>query len=560
MQLSFIFVAVVGPLRDMRKNTDRYIIVLFFIVFLPFVTTAQVVLDSTRLPIVIINTSGGTIVNEPKIPATMGIIANDNGSYNHTTDPFNDYDGNIGIELRGSSSQALFDKKNYGIELWTGVEQDTSASLLGLPAEEDWVLHGPYSDKSLMRNVLTFELWSRTGWYGSRFRYIELIINNGYKGVYVLMEKIKRDKNRVDISKLTETENNGDDLTGGYIVKLDKFDGTNSGEGWASPYDPPRKTKDDQVIFFQFEYPKNKNITSEQRAYIESYVTEFENALSGSDFRNPITGYKAFIDEESFIDFAIINELNRNVDGYRLSTFLYKDKDSKGGELTLGPIWDFNLAWGNANYCDGSSISGWAWDFNNICDQDFWLIPFWWKRLMADPEFVTNMQNRWTELREGPFADDAIHTYIDSVALILEEPQRRNFQRWNVLGKYIWPNNFVGDTYADEIDYLKDWITDRAAWLDENFASLNLITSIEELGNTRVLVYPNPVINRVTIAHSKPMKTLTIFDNSGKKIQSIDLKGRVSIQLSLENLKEGLYSIKIVDLSGNTMNRKIVKY
>ncbi len=244
MQLSFIFVAVVGPLRDMRKNTDRYIIVLFFIVFLPFVTTAQVVLDSTRLPIVIINTSGGTIVNEPKIPATMGIIANDNGSYNHTTDPFNDYDGNIGIELRGSSSQALFDKKNYGIELWTGVEQDTSASLLGLPAEEDWVLHGPYSDKSLMRNVLTFELWSRTGWYGSRFRYIELIINNGYKGVYVLMEKIKRDKNRVDISKLTETENNGDDLTGGYIVKLDKFDGTNSGEGWASPYDPIKRSAD----------------------------------------------------------------------------------------------------------------------------------------------------------------------------------------------------------------------------------------------------------------------------------------------------------------------------
>jgi len=339
----------------------RYLNALFLI--LPLYAFSQVTLDSTLLPIISINTNGGTIVDEPKILATMGIIDNGPGNFNHMGDPFNDYDGNIGIEFRGSSSQ-FFDKKNYGIELWKSFRVDTSLALLGLPKEEDWVLHGPYSDKSLMRNALAFNLWSKTGRYGSRTRFTELVLNNGYKGVYILMEKVKRDSARVNISKLTAIENTGDDLTGGYIVKVDKFDGTNSGDGWSSPFDPPGKVSFDQQVYFQFDYPKGRNITSAQRAYIEKYVTNFETTLAGPEFRNPVTGYQAYIDIDSFVDFAIINEITRNVDGYRLSTFLHKDKDSKGGKLYIGPIWDFNLAFGNADYCQGSNTSGWAWDFN----------------------------------------------------------------------------------------------------------------------------------------------------------------------------------------------------
>ena len=294
---------------------------LFFIItLLPFQGIAQTFTEST-LPIIRIDTEGNTIVDEPKVLAKMGIIDNGPGNINRPGDPPNDYDGSIGIEFRGSSSQALFDKKNYGIELRKVGEQDTSLSLLGMPAEEDWVLHGPYSDKSLMRNVLTFHLWTATGRYGSRTRYVELLLNNDYKGVYVLMEKIKRDGGRVDIARLEEDENSGDDLTGGYIIKLDKFDGGNSGAGFSSTYDPPGKVREEQQIYFQYDYPRGDRITPAQESYIQSYVQAFEDALFGSNFLDPVTGYKAYADMASFVDYAIMNEITRNVDGYRLSTF-----------------------------------------------------------------------------------------------------------------------------------------------------------------------------------------------------------------------------------------------
>jgi len=451
-------------------------------------------------------------------------------------------------------------KKSYGIELWTTAGQDTSFSLLGMPVEEDWVLHGPYSDKSLMRNVLTFELWSKTGRYGSRTRYVELIINNDYKGVYVLMEKVKRDKNRIDISKLTGDENSGDDLTGGYIIKIDKFDGTNSGEGWGSQFAPPNMSRENQVIYFQFDYPKNRNITEAQRSYIKAYTNEFEKALSGMDFRNPITGYQAFIDDDSFVDFAILNEINRNVDGYRLSTFLYKGKESSGGKLSIGPPWDFNLAFGNANYCDGSVTSGWAWDFNYVCNEDFWLIPFWWRRLMVDPEFVAKLQIRWADLRNGAFADAAIISFIDSVAQVLEEPQKRNFQRWNVLGQYIWPNNFVGNSYAAEIDYLKNWVTERTAWLDENFASLSLVTTISDPEEDITLIYPNPFQSVLNIIHPVPIQSLSIYNSVGENVMTIKGIGKRSMEIPFGELQSGIYAVLIHSNNGKTLSRKVVKF
>jgi len=201
---------------------------------------SQVILDSTRLPLIIVETDGNrSIPDEPKIDASMRVIDNGSGNYNKPDDPANDYDGRIGIELRGSSSQFLFDKKNYGIETRTAANQDTSVSLLGLPVEEDWVFHGPFSDKTLMRNMLAFKLAESFDTYASKFKPFELILNGDYKGVYILMERVKRDNDRIDIARLEEDENSGDALTGGYIIKVDKFDGNNSGFGFESQYRPP---------------------------------------------------------------------------------------------------------------------------------------------------------------------------------------------------------------------------------------------------------------------------------------------------------------------------------
>lgn len=499
-----------------------YLLVLNLILYIP--CYSQVTFTSSNLPIIIIDTKGHTIVDEPKVSATMGIIDNGPGQINNLTDLYNAYNGNIGIELRGSSSQYVYDKKSFGIETWNANLEDTSVSILGMPAEEDWVLHGPYGDKSLIRNMLAFKLGRDLGRYASRTRLCELVLNGQYWGVYVFMEKVKRDNDRIDISKLNPDEISGDDLTGGYIFKIDKFDGGNSGLGWQSPYLPPNASNSDQVIYFQYEYPRNDEIVPEQMNYIKDYVTAFEDALKTKPLNDEITGYKSFVDVNSFIDYAVISEITRNVDAYRLSTFLYKDKDSKGGKLFMGPIWDYNLGFGNADYCKGGNTEGWAWDFNSVCNEDYWLIPFWWKRFLSDENFTTRLRERWTELRNGPYQTITIMQYIDSLSVILNEPSQRNFQRWNILGTYIWPNNFIGNTYDEEINYLKDWVRQRLEWLDANIPGL--VTGIENnrFTNQNIEFFPNPFDESVTIeadhAQSGPL-TLEIYNSNGSLINNL---------------------------------------
>lgn len=532
---------------------------LFSIIILSFFyQTWSQEFQSSKLPIIVVNSSGNTIVDEPKVSATMGVINNGDGATNSINEEFNDYNGNIAIELRGSSSQFYFDKKGYGLELRDESNMDLNASILGMPEEEDWVLHGPYSDKTLMRNLLTFHLWEQTGRYGSRTQLVELVLNEEYQGVYLLMEKIKRDKNRVDISKLTEEENSGDDLTGGYIVKLDKSDGTNSGSGWVSPYDPPG-AQANQDVFFQFHYPKGDEISSEQAVYIEDFLTDFEDALWSPSFKDPLSGYRKYIDPSSFIDFMIINEISKNVDGYRLSTFMYKTKESDGGLLNMGPIWDFNLAFGNANYCEGGSSSGWAWDFNDHCPEDFWVINFWWERLLKDPTFAKNFKSRWSSLRSGSYATDVIMAYIDSAASALEEPAARNLERWPGMSEWVWPNNFVGDDYQAEIDYLKNWTMDRLDWLDNNIARLDdteIVLGIADVGHTEV--FPNPVRNDLMVFSDYLIRSIEVFDASGKSLQkeNVQLKRYV---FDARPLKRGTYFLK-VDLGGfDSELKRIIK-
>lgn len=551
----------------MGKAVCIFLLSIFFL----RVSYSQVNLTSSNLPIVLIDTHSQEIPNEPKIPATMRIVDNGTGQRNEITGPYNDYDGNIGIEIRGSSS-TMFDKKSYGIEIWDENLNDTIASILGMPEEEDWVLHGPFSDKSLMRNVLTFKLGRDLGRYASRTRFAELVLNNDYRGVYVFMEKIKRDRNRVDIADLSPEENTGDDLTGGYIVKLDKFDGSNTGGGWASPYRPPGYSKPDQRIYFQFDYPKSRNITPAQKQYIEDYVTAFEDALRqvpSGDLKN---GYKSFIDLESFVDFAIINELSRNVDGYRLSTFLHKDKESKDGKLYIGPIWDFNLAFGNADYYNGSDTEGWGWDFNfnPATNDDFWLIPFWWQRFQSDPEYLVLLKSRWQELRTGPYKTETILSFIDSTANVLDEAQTRNFQRFPILNQYIWPNAYVGGSYANEIDYLKDWIVARLTWLDQ--AIDNTVTSLPEqdLNTSSIKIVPNPFADELYIHLSDKLSDpeIIIHNILGEKIielqpDHLSAGERIywnTIDQSGKNILPGIYILVLKNDGHIITSEKILKH
>lgn len=413
------------------------------------------------LPLVSVNTNGKEIVDEPKISADFTITDGDQTLYS----------GKMGIEIRGSSSQA-FPKKSYGFETWDAEDNDMDATLLGMPEEEDWILYAPYSDKSLVRNVLIYDLARDMGQYASRTQFVEVNLNGQYNGVYVFMEKLKRDKGRIDISKLNEDENEGEDLTGGYIIKIDKSDkeGYTDFNSFNSDYAADGANSGSPIRFL-YDYPKADDITDAQRSYITTYIAGFEDALAADTFMDPDSGYASYIDVDSFIDFFILNEISNNVDGYRISTFMHKDKNEK---LKMGPIWDFNLAWGNADYCSGGETDVWAYEFNERCPGDFWFVPFWWDRLLQDPAFVDRLKNRWTELRGNLLSDTAISGKVDGYLSILNEGAAvgPNFDKWPVLGTYVWPNNFVGSSYDEEIGYLKQWISDRTTWLDDAIMAL----------------------------------------------------------------------------------------
>lgn len=422
----------------------------------------------SNLPIIVINTFGISIPDEPKITAHMGVIDNGEGNLNNIGDPFNDFDGFIGIEIRGKSTQS-FPKKSYAFETRDSTGEDMSVSLLGMPEESDWVLYAPYTDKSMLRNVVSFDIARKTGGYHSRTRFCEVILNNDYKGVYVLMEKIKKDKNRVDIATLNPDEISGDDLTGGYILRVDWRDqGFAYGvDGWKSHPDPPYKNAHD--ITFQYYYPDGDEIVEQQRSYIRNFVTAAENLLTRSGFTNPDEGYQKYLDAASFVDFMLVSEISKEVDKYRLSTYFFKDKDSNGGKIVAGPAWDFNLGYGNVDYWPpGIDYTGWA--YTRVEPVDYGIM-FWWKRLMEDPYFRDLAKTRWVDLRQDKLSDASITSAIDSIVNLIDSAKDRNFDRWPILGQYVWPNyNWQNNSYADEVAYFENFLFNRLQWMDNNMA------------------------------------------------------------------------------------------
>ena len=491
---------------------------------------AQVFTDS-NLPIVVINTNNQTIVDDPKITCGMGIIYNGPGNRNYMTDPFNEYDSIIGIEIRGSTSQQ-YPKKSYGLETRDNLGNNYNTPLLGMPKENDWILYGAYPDKSLMRNEITYSLFAQMQPYSPRYVYCELVINGEYLGVYTLMERIKRDKNRVDIAKLDIDDNAGDSLTGGYVIKVDKLTGS-SNTPWISPYQPKVK--------FLYHDPEYDELTQPQKDYIKDYVTDFEDAVYGPSFKDSILGFRAFINTGTFVDFMLMQELGRTVDGYRSSSFMYKDKDSKGGKLSCGPMWDFNLSFGNADYCDSYDTTGWQYNFANVCPTFSTEPPNWWPRLLQDTTFANEVQCRWRELRSTILATSYVNNWIDSIALYLNESQQRNFQKWPILGTYVNWNYFVGNTYQEEIDYLKWWFESRSLYMDANLPGNNICplpVGVEENNNVinQISVYPNPTTGIINIVAPKNAN-IKLFGIDGKEIAVKVANSKIDIN----HLVDGYY-------------------
>ena len=520
----------------------------------------DLMLDTLNLPLIVIDTWGQSIVDEPKIAAWLKVIDNGPGQINSVFQDGTDYDGYIGIEIRGQSTQE-FPKKSFGFETRDSAGNNLSSSLLGMPEDEDWVLYAPYSDKSLLRNAVTFNLGGLMGNWQPRYRFCEVYLNGSYHGVYMLIEKIKRGQDRVDINKLRTNEITGDDLTGGYIVKADKTSNLTADEYFRTY--PSNTYNDARNYDFTYVYPKFDEIVDEQKAYIYNYLTDLEDNLNGSKFKDLTNGFRKFLDLNSFIDFQLIQEVTNNVDGYRYSTFFYKKRDSDGGKLYAGPLWDFDICYGNVDYSD-LNLSTDQWLFPNYGSDESGLM-HWWARLMEDVGYWSSLVKRWEELRGGAFKTDSVMAYIDSTIQYLGSAIDRNFVRWPILGTYVWPNYFIGATYEQEIEYLKNWITNRLNWIDANILIVGRLDV--NASNYNLLVYPNPVIGQLNLRFylSYDYKIdIEIFDLLGKKVFSSeylpDLAGQQEIQLTVPEVLTGYYILSIKQGTRVLGRQKVVIY
>lgn len=471
----------------------RKLVILLFLV--PFLSVAQTFTDS-NLPIVIIETDGHVnIPDEPKVLATMKIIWHQDGSRNYMSDVSNpaflNYDGRIGIERRGSSSQ-MPQKKPYGLEtLMDDDVTNNNVSILGMPKENDWILNSLAFDQTGMRDVISYEMSENLGQYTPRRVYCEVIINDDYKGLYVFMEKIKADDERVNIDK--------DD---GHIVQTDRSEGgyyewemeSNNGGWWADP-----------AVFIHV-YPKPENITATQHNYIKSVFLGLADK-AGNHNTNIENGIPSIIDVSTFVDFMMLAEFSSNVDVYQLSTYFHKDN---GGKLRAGPIWDYNLAYGHDEFGSRSRYDVWQF-FNNDNTG-----PKFWKDLFDTDEFRCYLAKRWFEITaEGmPLNYNVVCERMDEIDAWISEAIARDNQRWHQMQQH-----------ASEVNAMKSWIQQRINWLNNNIGSYNGCDNVD---------MPPLVISKI---HYHPADIDTINGNKLEFIQ-INNNGDEDIDLTGVYLRE----------------------
>ena len=502
----------------------------------------QIDIDSSEFPIIKIETDEfGTFSSSKKFQAIMGIIYNGEGKWNKPDDIFSEYLGNISLELRGKSS-LYWPKKSYNVETQDIFGENYNVSLLGMPEENDWVLFGPFSDKSLIRNELAFTLGRKPGHYEPRTRFCELYVNEEHMGLYVLTEKIKRDANRVDISKLLPGDIIGDEVTGGYIIKWDK--GSNN---------------------IQSVYPRPSEIVVPQWSYITTFMANYARVLDSPDFLNAQLGYKKYIDDNSLIDYIIINETLRNCDAYLYSTYMYKDKDSKDGRLKFGPLWDFDYSLGNAVWQNAHLTTGWQFEINTRLHIT---------KIMRDTSFTRKLNNRWDELRSTILHTDSIMALIDNLANVIEVPRTRNYEVWPMI-QYQLANYDFATTYDEDIAAAKNWLLARLTWMDQNMP-LIYYPLPPEMWSQPVIAesisckaYPNPFVDDlyVDISISEPGEySAELFDLFGKRMSVVNKlflnQGDYTIVVEgslLHNLEDGVIVLGVFNEGKMVYSEKLLK-
>jgi hypothetical protein len=482
----------------LKKNKLRLkkIILILVCVLNAAVISSQTFTDS-NLPIVIITTDNGAeIPDEPKILGTMKIIQRPNGDRNYVTDANNDefldYSGTIGIETRGSSSQIL-PKKPYGIDTLEddGIE-DNSVKLLGMAKENDWILNSFAFDDSMMRDYISYEMTRKMGQYAANLRYCEVVLNGEYIGLYALSEKIKRDGDRVDIAKLKDDENSFPQITGGYLMQTDR------------PSDEDPNAWHNNGAGYIHEKPNSADITTAQSAYIETVFRALDDNATNADITN---GYPAIIDVPSFIDYMLIAEITSNVDAYALSTYYHKDR---GGKLRAGPVWDYNLTYGNdlfdtfSEYYDRSHTDVWQFRYSNVG-------AYFWGDLFDNPTFKCYASKRFNEVTNtgAPLNYEAISDLMDTTVALISEALVRENQKWNTI-----------EDFSGEITAMKSWIQERIEWMTNNLGPFS---------GCNAVAVPSLVFTKINY---NPQETTAFPESDASEFIEIQNTGNTSINLT----------------------------
>ena len=349
------------------------------------------------------------------------------------------------MKIKGRGNSTWWICKDAGAGAVVGkcpyqVKFGDKTSVLGMPEDKKWVLLAEKSDKSMIRNKIARYMGELSDLeYTPNAEYIELFINEDYQGTYLIGQKVEESKNRVNI---------GDE---GYLIEIDT--------------DANNRIDPDDIIFkptiwssihkdgvFNIKDP-NIEYDSEEFKFIENYINQFESNLYSDDFNNPDTGYKSYIDDDSLIDWFLINEIAKSVDARWYSSIYFSYVP--GEKIKMGPIWDFDLSYGNLNYSDAQYTDGFHVKQNN-----------WIDKLYQDGEFVEKVKNRYSYYY-SKLGD--IKNKIDEFAKYIDKSQKANFERWDILGVYVWPNPVYDLTYEQEVERLENWIEERMNWLNSNF-------------------------------------------------------------------------------------------
>lgn len=415
--------------------------------------------DAGNLPIVMIDVAERPLSKDSKVTGSVRIIEQHDGTHTDLEDDPATAQARVAIEVRGDSTVNL-PKRSFNIELQNNDGEERSLPLLGLPSHSDWVLHGCGRDQTCVRNAFAYALSRDLGHYAPRTRFVELYLDDTYQGLYVLVERIRRDRNRVNVPRPAASVEDGD-ISGGYIFRMELGQGRPGdavARDWVSPAAP---------MIYSYHYPRFDRITSAQREHLRNHMAGFETMMAGSAWRDGQAGYRTWIDLASWMDFTLLQELANNVDAYHKSLYLQKWPRSRGNRIALGPVWDFDNAFGSPDFRDGRRTDVWAHSMNRFGAErvayappsEVPYVPAYWSRLWSDPAFQTDLRCRWQELRQGPLAEGRITSRIDTLVQELTPA----LSRPGPLG-----SNPKRDGYRDEVDDLKSFLTRRLAWMDTN--------------------------------------------------------------------------------------------